>query len=80
MEKKLIQIQNYKGWKMYRLETQDINGYGKPVTRLWYYAIKNDHYFTGHKNSIMQYIDRGLTPHEFDDLIKNTCIKNTSTI
>lgn len=81
MEKKLIQIQDYKGWKMYRQERQEINGYNKPVTKYWYYAIKNDQYFTGAKNRIMQYIDNGLTPNEFDDLTKEILnIKDAITI
>lgn len=70
MKNTITQIQAYKGWKMYRQTREQFNGWGKVVTKLWYYAVKDDTYFCGGKKQVLGFINAGIPASKVDSHVE----------
>lgn len=68
--KTIEQIAGYKGWKVYRQTSDYINGWGKPCTSRWYYAVKDETYFTGGLKDVKSFINSGIPASKLDERVK----------
>lgn len=67
MKRTIKQIETYKGWKIYRQTRPYTNGYGKLCTELWYYAVKDEHYFCGSKKHVIGFINSSIPANKITE-------------
>lgn len=60
MERTITQVATYKGWKLYREEWNQENGWGKRVTKRSYFAVKDERFFVGGLKQVKSFINSGI--------------------